>query len=1129
MEKAKKYLNKRADLFLFEHINGYRLIDYLVDEGITLSSDGILYWENKPIAYLGEEIIPIKGQKKRLRKALEKILEVKAVAEADEVYNSGLELGEAVAEANENAYWLGRFWKLSEGESDSISETLRRLDELPELDPSVEYENRIHEKELRRAEITIKILNELPHVRIEKKKILGIIPRYHVKLKPGYGEFFHNHLGDYTRSEIYSVLLELEDRLTGKNKESIRVLRKEFEKREGISRKKKAGVLAIFLFGVAMAIGAYYLYKKWSEEATITPTTTTPITPHVERPEIYSVKLPKNLSTNSYLPITVQADADKVLAEISINGVSENVTLTKKNGIFEIEIPVKEGIYIINKIHAIKDKVSISKDINTVLTAFDRPVINNVVYESRTKPGSEVVILVNASDTSGIDRAVMRVKDPSGKVFKLLGNLECGLYVFRIPIEKEPAYNFKLILSDPFNNTVTYNGSIISLDSPIINSIKINEYPDSNLAEILINATDTSGIKDVFAEYNSTIVPAEKVEGLYKISLPINFSKVSEHIIKIYAKDPFNQTTEKLISIPIKDSDSDGLTDILERKIYGTDPFKADTDDDGFNDKFEVDNGLNPLKPNPNVHYLYFSGLSFDNAKAIGLPLDQDGNMQPTEQEFDRTVIENKNLLVIPTLLNYYKNVASDGSINETELNKTINFSDLVNRLYEIIGENIISNLIPITDYATTLGLQLNFDEVNATNATAKAIGYYAIAVKDEELPEELRSLKILTAGTQIEKYGDKLVDFSPIIFYSVDGNDYMLEIDKPRNTWMLAKQMYLINQTGFPIIKHPEVFEGLNGKVIANAYSLFDAKYGISYMEKEVNNRIITPTDKDVWDLIMLQWKLYSDKAFNKSALYNRDFPWYNSTQLDNLYQDKNTRRQALLFLFYLPNTTWDLENQTKVFGIEGAKVSLIQADKEYQKISELYPDGKLYNKFLGNVDLRLYYYDWVGDRGAHELSNTVKQYVGLDWKALAKIIRDHPLDYWNYLKDYDGIDQYLTKNWSYWDLVKAIASYERWNPNVHEVEECNYVIPDILRLAGFPTSHINIEPTPKGAANREWAISLPDYILKNIQQNDILVGPGNTFGLYACKEGLEKDNIKEAYVLLPSTDKVIYLMKKY
>jgi hypothetical protein len=43
------------------------------------------------------------------------------------------------------------------------------------------------------------------------------------------------------------------------------------------------------------------------------------------------------------------------------------------------------------------------------------------------------------------------------------------------------------------------------------------------------------------------------------------------------------------------DSDGDGLTDIEELKIYGTDPQKADTDGDGFLDGDEVKNGYNPL------------------------------------------------------------------------------------------------------------------------------------------------------------------------------------------------------------------------------------------------------------------------------------------------------------------------------------------------------------------------------------------------------------------------------------------------------------------------------------------------------------------------------------------------------
>jgi len=46
---------------------------------------------------------------------------------------------------------------------------------------------------------------------------------------------------------------------------------------------------------------------------------------------------------------------------------------------------------------------------------------------------------------------------------------------------------------------------------------------------------------------------------------------------------------------PKTDSDNDGLTDIEELKVYGTDPKKADTDGDGYSDGDEVKNGYNPL------------------------------------------------------------------------------------------------------------------------------------------------------------------------------------------------------------------------------------------------------------------------------------------------------------------------------------------------------------------------------------------------------------------------------------------------------------------------------------------------------------------------------------------------------
>jgi len=45
------------------------------------------------------------------------------------------------------------------------------------------------------------------------------------------------------------------------------------------------------------------------------------------------------------------------------------------------------------------------------------------------------------------------------------------------------------------------------------------------------------------------------------------------------------------------DTDADGLSDDDELNLTGTDPFGPDSDDDGFNDGWEVSAGSDPLDP----------------------------------------------------------------------------------------------------------------------------------------------------------------------------------------------------------------------------------------------------------------------------------------------------------------------------------------------------------------------------------------------------------------------------------------------------------------------------------------------------------------------------------------------------
>ena len=71
------------------------------------------------------------------------------------------------------------------------------------------------------------------------------------------------------------------------------------------------------------------------------------------------------------------------------------------------------------------------------------------------------------------------------------------------------------------------------------------------------------------------------------------------------------------------------------------------------------------------------------------------------------------------------------------------------------------------------------------------------------------------------------------------------------------------------------------------------------------------------------------------EDKLYNRDFPWYSSTELTKLYPDKNELRIALFKLFYLPAATYSIKDNKIIAGIEGAKIDLSQAYDEYKKLS--------------------------------------------------------------------------------------------------------------------------------------------------------------------------------------------------
>jgi len=144
-------------------------------------------------------------------------------------------------------------------------------------------------------------------------------------------------------------------------------------------------------------------------------------------------------------------------------------------------------------------------------------------------------------------------------------------------------------------------------------------------------------------------------------------------------------------------------------------------------------------------------------------------------------------------------------------------------------------------------------------------------------------------------------------------------------------------------------------------------------------------------------------------------------------------------------------------IAGLEGARRALIQAEEEYEAISRLYPDGKVRYEIWGDVPVWWFYYDWIQDRGVVGLKNTHLQYVGLDPMEIWKVMTEDPDNVRNKIKDLNGIDQFVTKNWDYWHLMKFVAGYERWKPHevkgMHEILTINYTIPQTSRAFGYPT----------------------------------------------------------------------------
>jgi len=264
-----------------------KFLKVLGKEGITLDPYNFLRLYGERVAYANEQIVPLKGKKEQLEYVLKKIIEKRRELNyPDEVYELPVHADnvdgyfdsetrrwvypEDFVQANKSAYDFGEFLEnvdepIKESES-PIVQTLINLDGLPEYDPEGELKQTQYEDELRQTQIKSKLLEELEHTTIYNGKKWGLIPTTEVVMNPGYEEFFHGYdnLGSYNKKETYKALKDLEKDSVAGIKLKLRALRKDFEKNEGISKRRRVGIAlgGILLGSAAVACVANQIQPK---------------------------------------------------------------------------------------------------------------------------------------------------------------------------------------------------------------------------------------------------------------------------------------------------------------------------------------------------------------------------------------------------------------------------------------------------------------------------------------------------------------------------------------------------------------------------------------------------------------------------------------------------------------------------------------------------------------------------------------------------------------------------------------------------------------------------------------------------------------------------------------------------
>jgi YD repeat-containing protein len=159
-------------------------------------------------------------------------------------------------------------------------------------------------------------------------------------------------------------------------------------------------------------------------------------------------------------------------------------------------------------------------------------------------------------------------------------------------------YAFLLMLTPPAARALTITGTVSTAASPV------GLVPPAG--KIIVKASSTTTSTSASASlmvpgpFTITSLPSGQSYNLTAfIDANNNQTLDPSEWTASYSSNPIVLSADKPdanITITASDSDGDGLSDLDEMNIHGTNPLSADTDGDGIPDKYEVDHHLDPRR-----------------------------------------------------------------------------------------------------------------------------------------------------------------------------------------------------------------------------------------------------------------------------------------------------------------------------------------------------------------------------------------------------------------------------------------------------------------------------------------------------------------------------------------------------